>query len=213
MINKKGLLLVVSGPSGTGKGTICKDIVAQHEDINLSISATTRNPRVGEVEGKSYFFKTKEEFEAMVDRGEFLEHAMIYDNYYGTPKKAIFDELDMGRDVILEIEMQGAMQIKEVYPQAVFIFVLPPSLQELRNRIVGRGTETEEQIEKRFNSAYDEIKLLGDYDYFIFNNIVEKSAEEILNILEVEKNKVSRYKKDILDMFEKEIKNVKTIIK
>lgn len=213
MINKKGLLLVVSGPSGTGKGTICKDIVAKHEDINLSISATTRNPRVGEVEGKSYFFKTKEEFEAMVDRGEFLEHAMIYDNYYGTPKKAIFDELDMGRDVILEIEMQGAMQIKEVYPQAVFIFVLPPSLQELRNRIVGRGTETEEQIEKRFNSAYDEIKLLGDYDYFIFNNIVEKSAEEILDILEVEKNKVSRYKKDILDMFEKEIKNVKTIIK
>ena len=213
MINKKGLLLVVSGPSGTGKGTICKDIVAKHEDINLSISATTRNPRVGEVEGKSYFFKTKEEFEAMVDRGEFLEHAMIYDNYYGTPKKAIFDALDMGRDVILEIEMQGAMQIKEVYPQAVFIFVLPPSLQELRNRIVGRGTETEEQIEKRFNSAYDEIKLLGDYDYFIFNNIVEKSAEEILNILEVEKNKVSRYKKDILDMFEKEIKNVKTIIK
>lgn len=213
MINKKGLLLVVSGPSGTGKGTICKDIVAKHEDINLSISATTRNPRVGEVEGKSYFFKTKEEFEAMVDRGEFLEHAMIYDNYYGTPKKAIFDELDMGRDVILEIEMQGAMQIKEVYPQAVFIFVLPPSLQELRNRIVGRGTETEEQIEKRFNSAYDEIKLLGDYDYFIFNNIVEKSSEEILNILEVEKNKVSRYKKDILDMFENEIKNVKTIIK
>ena len=213
MINKKGLLLVVSGPSGTGKGTICKDIVAKHEDINLSISATTRNPRVGEVEGKSYFFKTKEEFEAMVDRGEFLEHAMIYDNYYGTPKKAIFDELNMGRDVILEIEMQGAMQIKEVYPQAVFIFVLPPSLQELRNRIVGRGTETEERIEKRFNSAYDEIKLLGDYDYFIFNNIVEKSSEEILNILEVEKNKVSRYKKDILDMFEKEIKNVKTIIK
>lgn len=213
MINKKGLLLVVSGPSGTGKGTICKDIVAKHEAINLSISATTRNPRIGEVEGKSYFFKTKEEFEAMVDRGEFLEHAMIYDNYYGTPKKAILDELDKGRDVILEIEMQGAMQIKEVYPQAVFIFVLPPSLQELRNRIVGRGTETEEQIEKRFNSAYDEIKLLGDYDYFIFNNIVEKSSEEILNILEVEKNKVSRYKKDILDMFEKEIKNVKTIIK
>lgn len=213
MINKKGLLLVVSGPSGTGKGTICKDIVAKHEDINLSISATTRNPRVGEVEGKSYFFKTKEDFEDMVDKGEFLEHAMIYDNYYGTPKKAIFDELDMGRDVILEIEMQGAMQIKEVYPQAVFIFVLPPSLQELKNRIIGRGTETEEQIEKRFNSAYDEIKLLGDYDYFIFNNIVEKSSEEILNILEVEKNKVSRYKKDILDMFEKEIENVKTIIK
>ena len=213
MINKKGLLLVVSGPSGTGKGTICKDIVSKHEDINLSISGTTRKPRVGEVEGKSYFFKTKEEFEAMVDRGEFLEYAMIYDNYYGTPKKAIFDELDMGRDVILEIEMQGAMQIKEVYPQAVFIFVLPPSLQELRNRIVGRGTETDEQIEKRFNSAYDEIKLLGDYDYFIFNNIVEKSSEEILNILEVEKNKVKRYKKDILDMFEKEIKNVKTIIK
>ena len=213
MINKKGLLLVVSGPSGTGKGTICKDIVSKYEDINLSISATTRSPRVGEVEGRSYFFKTKEEFEAMVKKGEFLEYARIYDNYYGTPKKAIFDELDMGRDVILEIEMQGAMQIKKVYPEAVFIFVLPPSLQELKSRIIGRGTETEEEIEKRFNSAYDEIKLLGEYDYFIFNNIVEKSSEEILNILQVEKNKVKRYKNNILDMFEKEIKNVKAITK
>nr|WP_314276994.1 guanylate kinase [uncultured Peptostreptococcus sp.] len=212
-MNKKGLLLVVSGPSGTGKGTICKDIVSKYEDINLSISATTRSPRVGEVEGRSYFFKTKEEFEAMVEKGEFLEYARIYDNYYGTPKKAIFDELDMGRDVILEIEMQGAMQIKKVYPEAVFIFVLPPSLQELKSRIIGRGTETEEEIEKRFNSAYDEIKLLGEYDYFIFNNIVEKSSEEILNILQVEKNKVKRYKNNILDMFEKEIKNVKAITK
>ena len=204
MIKKRGLLFVVSGPSGTGKGTICKKMVEMNDAIKLSVSATTRQPRLGEKEGISYYFKTREEFEKMVENGEFLEHAMIYDNYYGTPKQAIVDQLDAGVDVILEIEMQGARQIREVCPDAVFVFILPPSLDELKHRIVGRGTETKEQIEKRFNSAYNEIKLLGDYDYFIFNNIVDKSAEEIFEIIKSEKSRVARYKKDIFDMFERE---------
>ncbi|MDU3828363.1 MAG: guanylate kinase [Peptostreptococcus sp.] len=204
MIKKRGLLLVVSGPSGTGKGTICKKMVEMNDAIKLSVSATTRQPRLGEKEGLSYYFKTREEFEKMVENGEFLEHAMIYDNYYGTPKQAIVDQLDAGVDVILEIEMQGARQIREVCPDAVFVFILPPSLDELKHRIVGRGTETKEQIEKRFNSAYNEIKLLGDYDYFIFNNIVDKAAEEIFEIIKSEKSRVARYKKDIFDMFERE---------
>ena len=204
MIKKRGLLLVVSGPSGTGKGTICKKMVEMNDALKLSVSATTRQPRLGEKEGISYYFKTREEFEKMVENGEFLEHAMIYDNYYGTPKQAIVDQLDAGVDVILEIEMQGARQIREVCPDAVFVFILPPSLDELKHRIVGRGTETKEQIEKRFNSAYNEIKLLGDYDYFIFNNIVDKSAEEIFEIIKSEKSRVARYKKDIFDMFERE---------
>lgn len=204
MIKKRGLLLVVSGPSGTGKGTICKKMVEMNDAIKLSVSATTRQPRLGEKEGISYYFKTREEFEKMVENGEFLEHAMIYDNYYGTPKQAIVDQLDAGVDVILEIEMQGARQIREVCPDAVFVFILPPSFDELKHRIVGRGTETKEQIEKRFNSAYNEIKLLGDYDYFIFNNIVDKSAEEIFEIIKSEKSRVARYKKDIFDMFERE---------
>lgn len=204
MIKKRGLLLVVSGPSGTGKGTICKKMVEMNDAIKLSVSATTRQPRLGEKEGISYYFKTREEFEKMVENGEFLEYAMIYDNYYGTPKQAIVDQLDAGVDVILEIEMQGARQIREVCPDAVFVFILPPSLDELKHRIVGRGTETKEQIEKRFNSAYNEIKLLGDYDYFIFNNIVDKSAEEIFEIIKSEKSRVARYKRDIFDMFERE---------
>lgn len=205
MINKKGLLLVISGPSGTGKGTICKKYLEKNENVKLSVSATTRKPREGEVEGVSYYYKTKQDFEDMINNNEFLEYASIYDNYYGTPKKTIFDELEKGNDVILEIEMQGAMQVKKAYPEAVCIFILPPSLLELKNRIVGRGTETPEQIEKRFNSAYDEIKKLGDYDYFIFNNVVEKSVEEIHGIVYSEKNKVIRYKNEILDMFEKEL--------
>lgn len=205
MLNRKGLLLVVSGPSGAGKGTICKALLNKNDKIKLSVSATTRKPRNGEVHGVNYFFIEKEEFTKMVENGEFLEHAQIYDNFYGTPKAAIIECLEEGQDVILEIEMQGARQIKEVYPEGVFIFVLPPSLEELKSRIVGRGTETQEEIEKRFSCAFEEINQIVNYDYFIVNEDIEKSVNDVEAIILSEKNKVTRYKNNIIDKFKEEL--------
>ena len=205
MVKRKGLLLVVSGPSGAGKGTICKALLNKNDQIKLSVSATTRKPRTGEVDGVNYFFIEKEKFTTMIDNGEFLEYAQIYDNFYGTPKAAIMECLEKGQDVILEIEMQGASQIKEVCPDGVFIFVLPPSLEELKNRIVGRGTETAEEIEKRFSCAFDEINKIVDYDYFIVNDDVEKSVKQVESIILSEKNKVIRYKDSIITKFKEEL--------
>ena len=205
MIKRKGLLLVVSGPSGAGKGTICKVILNRRKDIKLSVSATTRKPREGEVDGVNYFFLSKEEFSKMVDNGEFLEYASIYGNFYGTPKSAIIECLENGQDVILEIEMQGARQVKEVYGEGVFIFVLPPSLSELKNRIVGRGTETADEIEKRFRCAFEEIKQIDDYNYFIINKDVDTSVRELEEIISAEKNKVTRYKENIIEKFREEL--------
>ena len=205
MLNRKGLLLVVSGPSGAGKGTICKALLNKNDQIKLSVSATTRKPRNGEVHGVNYFFIEKEEFTKMIENGEFLEYAQIYDNFYGTPKAAIIECLEKGQDVILEIEMQGARQIKEVYPEGVFIFVLPPSLEELKSRIVGRGTETQEEIEKRFSCAFEEINQIVNYDYFIVNEDIEKSVSDVEAIICSEKNKVTRYKNNIIDKFKEEL--------
>lgn len=205
MLNRKGLLLVVSGPSGAGKGTICKALLNKNDQIKLSVSATTRKPRNGEVHGVNYFFIEKEEFAKMIENGEFLEYAQIYDNFYGTPKAAIIECLEKGQDVILEIEMQGARQIKEVYPEGVFIFVLPPSLEELKSRIVGRGTETQEGIEKRFSCAFEEINQIVNYDYFIVNEDIEKSVSDVEAIICAEKNKVTRYKNNIIDKFKEEL--------
>lgn len=205
MLNRKGLLLVVSGPSGAGKGTICKALLNKNDQIKLSVSATTRKPRNEEVHGVNYFFIEKEEFTKMIENGEFLEYAQIYDNFYGTPKAAIIECLEKGQDVILEIEMQGARQIKEVYPEGVFIFVLPPSLEELKSRIVGRGTETQEEIEKRFSCAFEEINQIVNYDYFIVNEDIEKSVSDVEAIICAEKNKVTRYKNNIIDKFKEEL--------
>ena len=205
MVKRKGLLLVVSGPSGAGKGTICKALLNKNDQIKLSVSATTRKPRTGEVDGVNYFFIEKEKFTQMIEEGEFLEYAQIYDNFYGTPKAAIMECLEKGQDVILEIEMQGASQIKEVCPDGVFIFVLPPSLEELKNRIVGRGTETAEEIEKRFSCAFDEINKIVDYDYFIVNDDVEKSVKQVEGIILSEKNKVTIYKDSIIRKFKEEL--------
>ncbi|WP_373598388.1 guanylate kinase [Paraclostridium bifermentans] len=204
-MKRKGLLLVVSGPSGAGKGTICKEFLQNNKDVKLSVSATTRQPREGEVDGVNYFFVSKENFKSMIDNNELLEHAQIYDNFYGTPKAAILENLENGNDVVLEIEMQGARQIKDVYPEGVFIFILPPSLNELKNRIVGRGTETEEQINKRFGSAFNEICQIEDYDYFIVNKDVKTSAQELEHIISAEKNKVYRYKECIIKKFKEEL--------
>lgn len=207
MIKKKGLLLVVSGPSGTGKGTVCKELIKRNPDFKLSISATTRSPREGEVEGVSYYFLTKEKFSDMIGKGGFLEYAQIYSNFYGTPKGPVMEYLENGDDVILEIEMQGARQVKQMYPEAVLIFVLPPSLEELRRRLISRGTETENQVNERLSTSFEEIKTIKDYDYFVFNE-TDKTTEAAMiieNIVIAEKNKAKRYGNAIIKKFEEEL--------
>lgn len=204
-MNKKGILIVICGPSGVGKGTICKKFLTKNTDIKLSISATTRSPRAGEEHGVSYYFLDAQKFEDMIEKDEFLEYARVYDNGYGTPKKAVFENLEKGEDVLLEIDIQGAMQVKEKYPDGVFIFILPPSLEELKNRIVKRGSETEESFKKRFGSAFSEISKIENFDYYLVNNDLDKAVGQLESIIMAEKNRVSRYKDCILKKFEEEL--------
>ncbi|MDP9750034.1 guanylate kinase [Thermoanaerobacter pentosaceus] len=199
---KKGLLIVLSGPSGAGKGTICKALMEKEKDLKLSISATTRPPRSGEIEGKNYFFKTEEEFEKMIENDSFLEWAKVYDHYYGTPKDFVLKNLDEGNDVVLEIDIQGALKIKEKFPEGIFIFILPPSMEELKNRIKKRGTETEEEIIKRFKSAYEELNYVSRYNYVVINDSIEEAVEKIRAIIIAEKCRVDRNKDLYLEIRE-----------
>ena len=186
-----GFLLVLSGPSGSGKGTVSQALMEKNDKISFSTSVTTRTPRPNEVNGENYFFTTIEEFENMVEQDELLEYAFVHTNYYGTPKKFVFDEIEKGEIVLLEIDVQGALQIKKRYKEAVFIFLLPPTMDELKSRLIKRDTETEEEINTRFKNAFKELDFVGEYDYFVVNNKVENAVKDIENIIEAEKLRVT----------------------
>ncbi|NLY67791.1 MAG: guanylate kinase [Tissierellia bacterium] len=194
----KGFLLVISGPSGSGKGTVCKKLLERNKDLVFSVSATTRKPRKGEIDGVNYFFVDDEKFNEMISNNEFLEYANVHGNWYGTPIKFVTDEIEKGEIVILEIDVQGAIQIKEKYKEAVFIFLIPPSMNELKNRIVKRGTETKEDIELRLKNALNELKFVDKYDYIVINDEVDKAVNKIEAIIEAEKLRVARLK-DIIN--------------
>ena len=184
---KKGLLLVVSGPAGVGKGTVNAALMAKHPGIRMSVSATTRAPRPGEIDGVHYFFKTKEEFDRMIEEDAFLEYMHVFGmNYYGTPKAFVEAEREKGNHVILEIDVQGAKKVKSACPDAVMIFIAPPSLSILKARLVGRGTETQESIDKRTATALEELKAIPDYDYMVINDVVEEAVGEMEAIMTAE---------------------------
>jgi len=188
------MLIVISGPSGVGKGTLCNILINRVENLFLSISATTRPPRPGEINGRDYIFLTHEVFEEKINKDEFLEWAKVYNNYYGTPKDVVFKQLSEGKDVVLEIDIQGAAQVKKNYPQGVFIFISPPSIEELKRRIIKRGSDTESSIELRMKCATDEIKAALEYDYIVLNDDLNRAALNLQSIILAERCKVDRNK-------------------
>lgn len=199
----KGILTVVSGFSGAGKGTIMKELLAKYgQNYALSISATTRAPRPGEKDGAEYFFKSREEFEQMIAAGELIEYAQYVGNYYGTPKAYVGKQLEAGRDVILEIEIQGALKVREQFPDALLLFVTPPSADELKKRLIGRGTESMEVIENRLARALEEAEGLEEYDYLVVNDVLEECVEEVHEIIRNEHYRVSRNAENIREMRE-----------
>ncbi|NLY70404.1 MAG: guanylate kinase [Clostridiales bacterium] len=204
----KGLLFVISGPSAAGKGTICKNIIKEM-DIDLSISMTTRKPRPNEVDGKSYFFVTQEEFDEVKNRGGFLEYAYVFGNYYGTPKDMVIEKLNKGRDVILEIDIQGAMQVKKTYPNGIFIFILPPSMEELRKRITRRGSESLEAINERLGEALKEVSYIDKYDYCVVNENLEEAVDRVSSIIKAEHSRVTEHVYELIEKYKKEIESVK----
>lgn len=191
-MNKEGILIVVSGFSGAGKGTIMKALLERYDNYALSISATTRNPRPGEEEGKAYFFKTIEEFEKMIAKDDLIEYAMYVGNYYGTPKAYVEEQLRAGKDVILEIEIQGALKVKEKFPNTLLLFVTPPSAEELRKRLEGRGTETQEVIDGRMKRAIEEAEYMDQYDYLVVNDELDVCVEEMHHLIQGEHERCFR---------------------
>ena len=191
MMSKKGVLVVVSGFSGAGKGTLMRALMNRYMNYALSVSATTRAPREGEEDGREYFFKTREEFEQLIKEDALIEYAQYVGNYYGTPKAYVEKELESGRDVILEIEIQGALKVKEKIPDALLLFVAPPSAGELKRRLVGRGTETPEVIGSRLQRAAEEAEGMERYDYLLINDELEQCVEEMQQVIQSQHHKVS----------------------
>ncbi len=204
---KKGLLVVVSGFAGTGKGTLMKKLVSDYDNYALSVSMTTRAPRPGETNGKEYFFVTKEEFEKTISEDGLVEYANYVGNYYGTPKQYVTDQLAAGMNVILEIEIQGALKIKERFPEALLLFVMPPSAAELKRRLVGRGTETEDVIEKRLKRAIEESEGIEQYDYILVNDDCQICLEQMHAVIESAKWAASR-NTDFIEQIRSELKEL-----
>lgn len=183
-MKQQGILAVVSGFSGAGKGTLMKALLEKYDNYALSISATTRNPREGEVHGREYFFLTVEEFENLIEKDQFIEHARYVSNYYGTPRSYVEEKMAEGKDVILEIEIQGALKVKEKFPETLLVFVVPPSADELKKRLIGRGTETMEVIEQRMKRATEEAEEMDSYDYILVNDDLDKAVEDLHNLIQ-----------------------------
>lgn len=196
-MSDRGILIVLSGPSGAGKGTICAALRQQMPNLVYSVSMTTRAPRVGEEEGVSYFFRDKEEFQRLIKEDAFLEYAQVYDNFYGTPKQHVMDLLSEGKSVILEIDIQGAMQVKERFSEAVFIYIVPPSLDILSNRLRDRGTDAADVIDKRLSKASSELALAHRYDYIVVNDVLPDAVEKVASILRAEACRIKRNKEKI----------------
>jgi len=206
----EGILFVLSGPSGVGKGTVRKKLFEQINDLKYSISVTTRDMRPGEKDGVDYFFKTKNEFKQLIQQNKLLEYAKYVNNYYGTPRKYVSDTLKQGYDVLLEIEVQGALQVKQNFPQGVFIFLLPPNLEALKMRIMSRGTEDKDLVLGRLQQATKEIKLMEHYDYVVINDDVNRAVTNIKSIIQSEHCRQERQEKRLKKLLEDEI-DVRTI--
>lgn len=191
-LKKQGLLIVVSGPSGAGKDSVCNLVASYNPNLWISVSCTSRDIRKGEVEGVNYFYLTKDEFEEKIKNNDFLEYATYNNSYYGTPLYKIKEKLNEGKDVVLVIEVQGALKVKKLYPNAIFIFILPPSMEELRNRLIKRGTENYEKIIDRFRMAYKEINEISKYNYVIVNDVLEDAALKMQSIIVSERCRVDR---------------------
>ncbi|MCL6639540.1 MAG: guanylate kinase [Firmicutes bacterium] len=202
-MNGKGILLVLSGPSGAGKGTLCRALLEKEPSMQLSISATTRLPRGDEQDGVHYHFTTRDVFQEMIQNDQLLEWAEVYGNYYGTPRRAVYEVLAQGRDVILEIDIQGALQVKEKIESAVLVFVAPPSPAELRRRLVGRATDSLEEIEKRLSCTAKEMKLARRYNYVVINDEVERAVARLQSIVQAEKCR-PRYFENFFDQFSRQ---------
>ena len=199
-MDNQGVLAVISGFSGAGKGTLMRALLERYDNYALSISATTRAPREGEVDGREYFFKTREEFEQMIEHDELVEYAQYVGNYYGTPKAYVEEQLARGKDVILEIEIQGALKVRRQFPDALLLFVTPPSAEVLKNRLIGRGTETMDVIEHRLARALEEAEGLEEYDYLVVNDVLEEAVREVHEIIQNEHYRVARNADKIREM-------------
>ena len=202
-LDTRGLLIVISGPSGVGKGTVRKALFQREgHDLEYSVSMTTRQPREGEVEGKEYYFVSREEFEKQVKEGNLLEYAEFVGNYYGTPYDKVREKLDQGSEMVLEIEVQGAMQVKRKIPDAVFIFIAPPSYKALKDRLLSRGTEDKKTVNERLAKAHREVELAGEYDYIVINDEVDNAADRIMAIIRAEHAKCTRVLKQYYKLME-----------